>query len=128
VSTKSGDKAKPRTKPAKSRGGRPAGRSPARSKAGSAEPKAARSKANNSSGTGRLRPGELDGLVIAYMREHEDDLPLGASAVGKGIGRSSGAVANCLERTAKADDSPVRRVKDKPRAYDLAGKPGGAPS
>jgi hypothetical protein len=73
-------------------------------------------------GTGagtRLRPGQLDGLVISYLRKHEESLPLGTGAVAKGIGRSSGAVGNCLERQAKADDSPVRRAKDKPRAYDL---------
>jgi hypothetical protein len=121
VSTKSSTKAKPRTKPAKSKGGRSAGRSPAKSKA--AKPKATAAKTNRG-GAKRLRPGELDGLVIAYMRKSEEDLPLGASAIAKGIGRSSGAVANCLERGAKAEDSPVRRAKDKPRAYDLKGEPG----
>lgn len=50
----------------------------------------------------RLRPGELDGLVLAYMRKHKDDGPLTASAVGKGLGRSTGAAANCLARLAKA--------------------------
>jgi hypothetical protein len=50
----------------------------------------------------RLRPGELDGLVLAYMAEHEKDGPLSASAIGKEIDRSSGAVANCLARLAKA--------------------------
>lgn len=121
MSTKSSKKAKPRTKPEKSKGGRVAGRSPAKSKA--TKPKAVRPKVNRT-GAKRLRAGELDGLVIAHMREHEDALPLGASAIAKGIERSSGAVANCLERKAKADDSPVRRAKDKPRAYDLKGEPG----
>jgi len=65
----------------------------------------------------RLRPGELDGLVLAHMRKHEGDLPLTASAIGKGIGRSSGAVANCLARLAKAKQA--RRAKRKPVAYDL---------
>ena len=46
----------------------------------------------------RLRPGELDGLVLTYMRRHEDEGPLSASAIVKGLGRSSGAVANCLTR------------------------------
>ncbi len=72
--------------------------------------------ASNASKT-RLRPGELDGLVLAYMRKHEEDLPLTASAIGKGIGRSSGAVANCLARLAKA--KLARRAKRKPVAYDL---------
>jgi hypothetical protein len=65
----------------------------------------------------RLRPGELDGLVLTFMRKHEDDAPLTASAIGKGVGRSSGAVANCLARLAK--DKQVRQAKRKPRAYAL---------
>lgn len=65
--------------------------------------------------TKRLRPGELDGQVLAYMRKHRDDGPLTASAIAKGIGRSSGAIANCLARLAK--EKKVRQVKRKPRAY-----------
>jgi hypothetical protein len=65
----------------------------------------------------RLHPGELDGLVLTYMQKHEGEWPLTASAIGKGIGRSSGAVANCLARLAKS--KKVRRAKRKPRAYDL---------
>jgi hypothetical protein len=65
----------------------------------------------------RLRPGELDGLVLAHMRKRKDDAPLTASAIGKGIGRSSGAVANCLARLTK--DKRVRQAKRKPRAYAL---------
>ena len=65
----------------------------------------------------RLRPGELDGLVLAYMRKHKKDGPLTASAIGKGIERSSGAVANCLGRLAKKKE--VRQAKRKPRAYVL---------
>jgi hypothetical protein len=63
----------------------------------------------------RLRPGELDGLVLAYMQKHEDDGPLTASAIGKGIDRSSGAVANCLARLAK--EKKLRQAKRKPRGY-----------
>lgn len=65
----------------------------------------------------RLRPGELDNLVLAYMGKHQDDAPLTATAIGKGIGRSSGAIANCLARLAK--DKKVRQAKRKPRAYAL---------
>jgi len=65
----------------------------------------------------RLRPGELDGLVLAYLRKHKDEAPLTASAVGKGIGRSTGAVANCLARLTKAKQ--LRQAKRKPRAYAL---------
>ncbi|HEX8754025.1 MAG TPA: hypothetical protein VF731_11485 [Solirubrobacterales bacterium] len=64
----------------------------------------------------RLRPGELDGLVIAYMRKHEAEWPLTATAIAKGLGgRSAGAVANCLARLAKRKEA--RRVTDRPRSY-----------
>jgi hypothetical protein len=53
----------------------------------------------------RLRPGELDSLVLAYA----------ARPIAKAIGRSSGAVANCLARMAK--EKRVRQAKRKPRAY-----------
>jgi hypothetical protein len=65
--------------------------------------------------TRRLRPGELDGLVLAYLTEHKGDGPLTATAIGKGIKRSAGAVANCLARLAK--EQKVRQAKRKPRAY-----------
>lgn len=65
----------------------------------------------------RLRPGELDGLVLAHMAEHKDDGPLTATTIGKGLGRSPGAVANCLGRLAQ--DRKVRQAKKRPRAYVL---------
>jgi hypothetical protein len=65
----------------------------------------------------RLRPGELDDLVLAHMAKHKDDGPLTATTIGKGLGRSPGAVANCLGRLAK--DKKVRQVKKRPRAYVL---------
>ena len=65
----------------------------------------------------RLRPGDLDGLVLAYMRKHTADGPLTASAISKGIERSAGAVANCLARLAK--DREIRQAKKHPRAYVL---------
>lgn len=63
----------------------------------------------------RLRPGELDGQVLAYMRRHNGLLT--ASAIGKGIERSAGAIANCLARLAK--DRKARQAKKHPRAYVL---------
>jgi DNA-binding PadR family transcriptional regulator len=63
----------------------------------------------------RLRPGELDELVLAYLEEHKSHGPLTATAIGKGIGRSSGAVANCLARLVKA--KLARLAKKSPRAY-----------
>ena len=72
--------------------------------------------------TKRLRPGELDDLVLAYLGKHEADGPLTASAIAKDIRRSSGAVANCLRRLAKA--KRVRQVKKVPRAYVARTEPG----
>jgi hypothetical protein len=71
----------------------------------------------STSKTGRLGPGELDKLVLGYMRRHKKDAPHTASAVGKAIKRSSGAVANCLGRQEK--QKKVRLVKPKPREYEL---------
>jgi hypothetical protein len=63
----------------------------------------------------RLRPGELDGLVLGYLAAHKGDGPLTATAIGKGVSRSAGAVANCLGRLAK--EQKVHQAKRKPRAY-----------
>jgi len=89
------------TLPEKERGGKP-------KKAASPGPK-----------NGRLSPGELDKLVLAHMRKHQGDAPQTASAIGKAIERSSGAVANCLARLEK--QGKVRLTKPKPRSYELAG-------
>lgn len=135
MTVKDSSKAKPRTRPVKSKGGRSAGKSPAKSKAGktdASKPTARKTKSPRPKVAGttqkRLRPSELDGFVITYLREQEKSLPLGPGAVAKGIGRSSGAVGNCLERLANADDSPVRRAQKKPRAYGLRAEPGETPS
>lgn len=74
-------------------------------------------KASAKRKTERLRPGELDKLVLGYMRRHKKDAPHTASAIGKAIKRSSGAVANCLGRQEK--QKKVRLVKPKPREYEL---------
>ena len=83
----------------------------------STKPKSKAKAKKATTSNGRLRPGELDGLVLGYMRKHQKELPLTATAIGKGIGRSSGAVANCLARLAKGKEA--RQAKRKPRAYDL---------
>ncbi|HWC47970.1 MAG TPA: hypothetical protein VG448_03735 [Solirubrobacterales bacterium] len=64
----------------------------------------------------RLAPGELDKLVLGYMRRHKNAAPHSPSAVAKGIKRSSGAVANCLERLERAEK--VRLAAKKPRRYE----------
>jgi hypothetical protein len=66
----------------------------------------------------RLAPGELDKLVLGYMRRHKKAAPHTPGAVAKGIKRSSGAVANCLGRQEKK--GTVRLAKPKPREYELA--------
>lgn len=63
----------------------------------------------------RLRPGQLDGLVLDYINSHNEDAPIGATAVAKALGRSAGAVGNCLTRLATTDQ--VCQVSEKPRRY-----------
>jgi len=82
--------------------------------------KAAKGKASGKSRPDkRLRPGQLDGLVVDYMRKHKGELPMTPTRVAGGIKRSSGAVGNCLERLAKAEK--VRLTDTKPRRYGLPG-------
>jgi hypothetical protein len=88
----------------------------AKSKPGAKRAKRAAGKSKN----GRLGPGQLDKLVLGFMRAHKQEAPHTASTIAKGIGRSSGAVANCLGRQAKAKS--VRQVNAKPREYALAGE------
>jgi|HubBroStandDraft_6_1064221.scaffolds.fasta_scaffold255450_1 hypothetical protein len=66
----------------------------------------------------RLKAGGLEPLVLAYLKEHKGEAPHGPSQVAKALGRSSGAVGNCLARLADADKA--KRVSDKPLRYDLA--------
>ena len=71
-------------------------------------------RASGGSASGRLRPGELDKFVLAYLRRHRQDAPHSPSAIAKGIERSAGAVANCL---ARLEGKQVRLVEAKPRRY-----------
>jgi hypothetical protein len=66
----------------------------------------------------RLNAGGLEPLVLAYMEEHKGDAPHGPSQVAKALGRSSGAVGNCLARLTK--EKKAKQVSDKPLRYDLA--------
>ncbi|MGO9761049.1 MAG: hypothetical protein ACLP1Q_07305 [Solirubrobacteraceae bacterium] len=83
---------------------------------------ARKGKAHQSAGPGteRLRPGQLDGLVLKYLRERPGDGSLGPSAVAKGLSRSSGAVANCLARLAASGQ--VRETSKSPRRYSPLAK------
>jgi hypothetical protein len=60
--------------------------------------------------TQRLRRGQLDGLVLDYIDSQDADA-VGATAVAKALGRSAGAVGNCLTRLAAA--GRVHQVSDK---------------
>lgn len=66
-------------------------------------------------GSTRLRPGELDGLVLAHIAANTDDAPFSPTALAKALARSGGAVANCLERL--ADRGELTRVGERPRRY-----------
>jgi hypothetical protein len=93
-------------------------KSTAKAKSTAAKSKAASSKAANKDGGNRLSPGGLNGLVLGYMKKNRTKLPVTAGTVGRGIKRSSGAVANCLGRLEKA--GKVKLTNKKPREYDLA--------
>lgn len=69
----------------------------------------------------RLRPGDLDGLVLEFVNSHGTDAPLGVTAVGKALGRSAGAVGNCLARLAAA--GRLEQVGGRPRRYRSATSP-----
>jgi DNA-binding transcriptional ArsR family regulator len=66
----------------------------------------------------RLRPGQLDGLVLEFVNEHGRDAALGVMAVAKALGRSAGAVGNSLVRLSAAGQ--VRQVTEHPRRYRSA--------
>lgn len=106
---------KRRSKAKRAKGGQAKSAREARGKGGRSRAGGERRK----SGTERLRPGGLDRIVIADLKKRETEWPLTASAVGKSVGRSSGAVANCLARLEGA--KKVRLAKPKPRSYDLKG-------
>jgi len=65
-----------------------------------------------------LKPGQLDGLVLAFLKKNADSGPHGPTTVARSLERSSGAVGNCLVRLTKAKQ--VRQDSDKPRRYSLA--------
>jgi DNA-binding transcriptional ArsR family regulator len=68
---------------------------------------------SSTSATQRLRPGQLDELVLDYI--NSQGAAVGATVVAKALGRSGGAVGNCLTRLAAA--GRVRKVSDKPQRY-----------
>lgn len=69
---------------------------------------------NAHAATERLRPGQLDGLVLDCLHKHAGDA-LSATAIATALGRSAGAVGNCLRRLAATER--VRQVNEHPRRY-----------
>jgi hypothetical protein len=63
----------------------------------------------------RLRPGQLDGLVLELSNANGKHSPLGVTTVAKALGRSARALGNCLVRLAAA--AHVRQVSERPRRY-----------
>ncbi len=66
----------------------------------------------------KLKPGQLDGLVLTFLKENTNSSPHGPSVVAKALGRSGGAIQNCLVRLARAKQA--REVSEHPRRYSLA--------
>jgi hypothetical protein len=85
--------------------------------AADAEPKAADDGKPTAAGE-HLKPGQLDELVLAYLKDNVGSGPHGPTAVAKALVRSSGAVGNCLVRLTNAEQ--VRQDSEKPRRYSLA--------
>ena len=82
-----------------------------------ATPKAA-ADAKPKAAEDRLKPGQLDELVLSYLKTNADGSPHGPTAIARALERSPGAVANCVTRLTKAKQ--VRQDNDKPRRYSLA--------
>lgn len=81
------------------------------------KPKAAEDAKPKAAGE-HLKPGQLDELVLAYLKDNADSGPHGPTTVAKALVRSSGAVGNCLVRLTQAEQ--VRQDSEKPRRYGLA--------
>jgi predicted DNA-binding transcriptional regulator YafY len=81
------------------------------------KPKAAQDAKPKAAGE-HLKPGQLDKLVLAYLKDNADSGPHGPTTVAKALVRSSGAVGNCLVRLTNAKQ--VRQDSEKPRRYSLA--------
>lgn len=65
----------------------------------------------------RLAPGALHGMVEDYLRDHPEE-EFGPTKLGHDLSRSTGAVANALERLVTAGYAV--RTKDRPKRYALA--------
>jgi predicted transcriptional regulator len=75
-------------------------------------------RSRSDSSNRRLRPGQLDQLVLDYINRHAADEPIGVTALATALERSAGAVGNCLARLAAANQ--VRQASMTPRRYTTA--------
>lgn len=73
--------------------------------------------AHNTNGGPKLRSGELRGQVEDELRDHPTSERSPVEIANK-LGRSSGAVANALDKL--TDDGVAVRTSDKPKRYRLA--------
>ncbi|KPI04475.1 regulatory protein IclR [Actinobacteria bacterium OK074] len=65
----------------------------------------------------RLAPGALRQMVIDHLKAHPDEA-FTATRISRAIDKSSGAIANALEKLAKQE--VAEQVSDRPRTYRLA--------
>lgn len=72
---------------------------------------------HNTNGAPKLRSGELRGQVEDHLREHPA-AEFSPVEIGNKLGRSSGAVANVLEKLTEA--GVAQRTSNKPKRYQLA--------
>ncbi|MGH3833747.1 MAG: MarR family transcriptional regulator, partial [Pseudonocardiaceae bacterium] len=73
--------------------------------------------------TARLGKGALRGMVEDYLTERPGE-QFSPSAIGKALGRSSGAVANALEKLAA--DGYALQIQDKPKRFAATATPASA--
>ncbi|MGW2651629.1 hypothetical protein ACWC2T_43860 [Streptomyces sp. NPDC001393] len=71
----------------------------------------------------RLAPGALRQLVIDHLRAHPDEA-FTATRISRVIEKSSGAIANALDKLVK--EGIAKRVSDRPRTYRLETPPADA--
>ena len=81
-------------------------------------------KARGTSGPA-ARPGQLRDLVAAHLAEHPD-AEFTPHAIGRVLARSSGAVANALDRLTALGNAQL--TSDKPRRYRHQATPGTTPA
>ncbi len=94
----------------------PGGRDGGRKQPDQWSPPAADTHPADAAEAGRLSKGQLRSLVLGYLRNRpgEEHSP---TAVGKALGRSSGAVGNAL--TKLAAEGTVTETSTKPRRYTV---------